>query len=44
MSVTRTATTRELSSFLTRLRYEDIPYEAVERTKELFWTGWDPPS
>jgi 2-methylcitrate dehydratase PrpD len=41
MRVTRTATTRELASFLARLRYEDIPYEAVERTKELFldWFG-----
>ena len=41
MSVTRTATTRELASFLARLRFEDIPHEAVERTKELFldWVG-----
>ncbi len=41
MSVTRTATTRELSSFLARLRYDDVPGEAVERTKELFldWVG-----
>jgi 2-methylcitrate dehydratase PrpD len=41
MSVTRTATTRELASFLARLRYEDMPIEAVERTKELFldWFG-----
>ena len=41
MSVTRTATTRELASFLARLRYEDVPDEAVERTKELFldWFG-----
>jgi 2-methylcitrate dehydratase PrpD len=41
MSVTRTATTRELASFLARLRYEDVPLEAVERTKELFldWFG-----
>jgi 2-methylcitrate dehydratase PrpD len=36
MSVTRTATTRELASFLTGLRFEDLPNEAVERTKELF--------
>src|SRR5215204_4725864 len=36
MSVTRTATTRELASFLSRLRYEDLPDEVVERTKELF--------
>lgn len=41
MSVTRTATTRELASFLARLRYEDVPDAAVERTKELFldWVG-----
>ena len=41
MSVTRTATTRELASFLAHLRYEDIPDEAVERTKDLFldWVG-----
>ena len=41
MSATRTATTRELASFLARLRYEDVPDEAVERTKELFldWLG-----
>lgn len=36
MSVTRTATTRELASFLTGLRFEALPNEAVERTKELF--------
>src|SRR5215210_6091693 len=36
MSVTRTATTRELASFLSRLRFEDLPDEVVERTKELF--------
>jgi 2-methylcitrate dehydratase PrpD len=41
MSVTRTATTRELASFLAHLRYEDLPDEALERTKELFldWVG-----
>jgi len=41
VSATRTATTRELASFLARLRYEDVPDEAVERTKELFldWLG-----
>ena len=41
MSVTRTATTRELASFLARLRYENVPDEAVQRTKELFldWVG-----
>jgi 2-methylcitrate dehydratase PrpD len=41
MSAIRTATTRELASFLARLRNEDIPYEVVERTKELFldWFG-----
>src|SRR5215204_6321797 len=36
MSVTRTATTRELASFLSGLRFEDLPDEVVERTKELF--------
>jgi 2-methylcitrate dehydratase PrpD len=36
MSVTRTATTRELASFLSELRFEDLPEEAVERTRELF--------
>jgi 2-methylcitrate dehydratase PrpD len=36
MSVTRTATTRELASFLAGVRFEDLPAEAVERTKELF--------
>jgi 2-methylcitrate dehydratase PrpD len=41
MSVTRTAMTRELASFLARLRYEGVPDGAVERTKELFldWFG-----
>lgn len=41
VSATRTATTRELASFLARLRYEDVPDGAVERTKELFldWVG-----
>ena len=41
MSMTRTATTRELASFLARLRFEEIPDEAVERTKDLFldWVG-----
>ncbi len=41
MSITRTATTRELASFLARLRFEDVPDEAVERTKDLFldWIG-----
>jgi 2-methylcitrate dehydratase PrpD len=41
MSVTRTATTRGLASFLARLRYEEVPDEAVWRTKELFldWVG-----
>jgi 2-methylcitrate dehydratase PrpD len=36
MSVTRTATTRELASFLSGLRFEELPDEVVERTKELF--------
>lgn len=41
MSATRTATTRELASFLAGLRYEDVPDTAVERTKDLFldWVG-----
>jgi len=41
VTLTRTATTRELASFLARLRYEDVPDEAVGRTKELFldWVG-----
>jgi 2-methylcitrate dehydratase PrpD len=36
-----TATTRELASFLAGLRYDDLPEEATERTKELFldWVG-----
>ncbi len=36
MSLTRTATTRELASFLSALRFDDLPDEVVERTKELF--------
>lgn len=36
MRVKGTATTRELASFLARFRFEDLPREAVERTKELF--------
>jgi 2-methylcitrate dehydratase PrpD len=41
MSVTRTATTSELASFLAQLRYEGVPDAAMERTKELFldWVG-----
>ncbi len=41
MSMTRTATTRELASFLSTLRFEDLPEEVVGRTKELFldWLG-----
>jgi 2-methylcitrate dehydratase PrpD len=40
MSLTSTATTRELASFLAGLRFEDLPEEVVERTRELFldWT------
>ncbi|HSK99033.1 MAG TPA: hypothetical protein VK869_01725 [Rubrobacteraceae bacterium] len=35
MSVMRRATTRELASFLARLRYDDLPEEdAEERTEE----------
>jgi 2-methylcitrate dehydratase PrpD len=36
MSLTRTATTRELASFLSALAFDDLPDEVVERTKELF--------
>jgi 2-methylcitrate dehydratase PrpD len=36
MSLTSTATTRELAAFLSGVRFEDLPDEAVERTKELF--------
>lgn len=36
MSLTSTVTTRELASFLAGVRFEDIPDEAVVRTKELF--------
>jgi 2-methylcitrate dehydratase PrpD len=36
MSVTRTATSRELASFLSGLSFEELPDEVVERTKELF--------
>jgi 2-methylcitrate dehydratase PrpD len=36
MSLTSTATTRELASFLAGLRFEDLPEEVVERTRELF--------
>src|SRR5918997_1489947 len=43
MSVTRTATTRELASFLSGLRFEDLPDEVVERTKELF-LDWAAPA
>jgi 2-methylcitrate dehydratase PrpD len=41
VSVTRTATTRELASFLSGVRFEELPDEVVERTKELFldWVG-----
>ncbi len=41
MSMTRTATTRELASFLSTLHFEDLPEEVVGRTKELFldWLG-----
>ena len=36
MSMTGTATTRELASFLSGVRFEDLPDGVVERTKELF--------
>ncbi|QIN81890.1 MmgE/PrpD family protein [Rubrobacter tropicus] len=40
-TVTVRHSTRELASFLARLRFDDIPDEAVERTKDLFldWVG-----
>lgn len=36
MRTTQIATTRELASFLSNLRFEDLPDEVVERTRELF--------
>ena len=36
MSITSTQTTRELASFLSGLRFEELPDEVVERTKVLF--------
>jgi 2-methylcitrate dehydratase PrpD len=41
MKTTQIGTTEELASFLARVGYEDLPDEAVERTKELFidWLG-----
>jgi 2-methylcitrate dehydratase PrpD len=41
MRTTQIATTGELASFLARVRFEDLPEEATERTKELFidWVG-----
>jgi 2-methylcitrate dehydratase PrpD len=36
MTVTTTGTTRELASFLSDLRFEDLPREAVDRTEEFF--------
>ena len=36
MTVTTTGTTRELASYLTNLRFEDLPKEVVTRTEELF--------
>ena len=36
MSITSTQTTRELASFLSGLRFAELPDEVVERTKELF--------
>jgi 2-methylcitrate dehydratase PrpD len=36
MTVTTTGTTRELASFLSDLRFEDLPREVVDRTEELF--------
>ena len=36
MTVTTTGTTRELASFLSNLRFEDLPNEVVDRTEEFF--------
>ena len=36
MTVTTTGTTRELASFLSNLRFEDLPREVVDRTEEFF--------
>lgn len=36
MSITTTASTRKLASFLAELRPEDVPPEAMERTEEFF--------
>lgn len=36
MTVTTAGTTRELASFLSDLRFEDLPREVVERTEDLF--------
>jgi 2-methylcitrate dehydratase PrpD len=41
MSTTQIATTGELASFLAHVRFEDLPKEATERTKDLYidWVG-----
>ena len=36
MTTTKTATTRELATFLAGLSYEDLPAEVIERAEELF--------
>ena len=36
MTITTTGTARELASFLSDLRFEDLPREVVDRTEELF--------
>ena len=36
MTVTTTGTTRELASFLSNLRFEDLPREVVDRAEEFF--------
>ena len=36
MTVTTAGTTRELASFLSALRFEDLPREVVDRTEEFF--------
>jgi 2-methylcitrate dehydratase PrpD len=36
MSATKTATTRELATFLAELSYEELPADVIERAEELF--------
>jgi 2-methylcitrate dehydratase PrpD len=41
MTITTAGTTRELASFLSSLRFEDLPREVLDRTEEFFvdWIG-----